>query len=58
MQDILYELRPCTPHELSTAKTKPAKCSDVRWRIELRRRAIKKADGNCHSFFPDPDRLR
>ena len=31
-------LGPMSPTELAKARTKPAGCSDVRWRIELRRR--------------------
>lgn len=51
-------LDPISPSSLAKAKVKPRNCSDVRWRIELRRRRAVKSH-NCHGVpcAPDPDRL-
>lgn len=52
------DLDPISPSSLAKAKVKPRNCSDVRWRIELRRRRAVKSH-NCHGVpcAPDPDRL-
>lgn len=39
---------------LRTARKKPLATSDVRWRIELRRRAMRR---DYLAWMPDPDRL-
>lgn len=49
------------PKSLAAAKVKPAGCSDVRWRIELRRRRTQRrlcgVNVVGHMVFPDPDAL-
>ena len=49
---------PVTLDHLMHAKTKPVNTSDVRWRMELRRRAMQKRLGNyCMTAVPHPDLL-
>ena len=49
---------PVTLGHLMHAKTKPVNTSDVRWRMELRRRAMQKRLGNyCTNAVPHPDLL-
>ncbi len=44
--------------ELARAKTKPANCSAVRWRMELSRRRMSRAcTGKLPYYLPDPDAL-
>ena len=54
--DAFSATKPVTFEVLSKAKTKPANTSAVRWRMELRRRALTKRFG-CKNLtlLPDPD---
>lgn len=42
---------------LSKAKRKPRNCSDARWRMELKRRAMSKHSAHFGCCLPDPDRI-
>ena len=54
--DAFSYAKPVTFEVLSKAKTKPANTSAVRWRMELRRRALAKRFGHKNlTFLPDPD---
>ena len=59
LRDACWEAtKPVRLGELMHAKTKPANTSDVRWRMELRRRAMQKRLGNyCMTAVPHPDLL-
>ena len=59
LRDACWEAtKPVRLGELMHAKRKPANTSDVRWRIELRRRAmLKRYDCHCLDVAPDPDML-
>lgn len=54
--DAMSATKPVTFEVLSKAKTKPANTSAVRWRMELRRRALAKRLGLKNlTLLPDPD---
>ncbi len=56
--DYIKATRPVTLDTLTRAPRKPKNTSDVRWRIELRRRAMAQRYGaQCLDFAADPDRL-
>ena len=56
--DCVSATKAITFDELSKAKTKPANTSAVRWRIELRRRAMAKRFGRKNlDMLPHPDTL-
>ena len=56
--DYIKATRPVTLDTLTRARKKPENTSDVRWRIELRRRAMQNRYGSqCLDLAPDPDRL-
>lgn len=56
--DYIKATRPVTLGTLTSARKKPKNTSDVRWRIELRRRAMARRYGaQCLDFAADPDRL-
>ena len=56
--DYIKATRPVTLDTLTRARKKPENTSDVRWRIELRRRAMAQRYGaQCLDFAADPDRL-
>ena len=56
--DYIKATRPVTLDTLTRAPRKPKNTSDVRWRIELRRRAMQNRYGSqCLDLAPDPDRL-
>ena len=53
--DAVSATKPVTFEVLSKAKTKPANTSAVRWRMELRRRALAKRFGPKNlNMLPDP----
>ena len=56
--DIVNATKPVSLTILMEATQKPENTSDVRWRIELRRRAMLKRYGcHCLDAAPDPDML-
>ncbi len=56
--DIGRRVEAISPDELARAKTKPANCSAVRWRMELSRRRMSRAcTGKMPYYLPNPDRL-
>ena len=56
--DAVSATKPVTFEVLSKAKTKPANTSAVRWRMELRRRALAKRIGHKNlTLLPDPDTI-
>ena len=56
--DAISSTKPVTFAVLSKAKTKPANTSAVRWRMELRRRALAKRFGHKNlDMLPNPDLL-
>ena len=56
--DYIKATRPVSAEHLARATRKPANTSEVRWRIELRRRAMARRYGaQCLDFAEDPDRL-
>ena len=56
--DIVNATKPVSLAMLMEATQKPENTSDIRWRIELRRRAMLKRYGcHCLDAAPDPDML-
>ncbi len=56
--DIGRRVEAISPDELARAKTKPANCSAVRWRMEISRRRMSRAcTGKLPYYLPDPDAL-
>lgn len=56
--DYVTATKPVTFEVLSKAKTKPANTSPMRWRMELRRRAMQRQLGPKNlTMLPDPDIL-
>ena len=56
--DYISASKPVTFEVLSKAKTKPANTSAVRWRMELRRRAMQRQFGPKNlTMLPDPNLL-
>ena len=54
--DYVSATRPVTFEVLSKAKTKPANTSAIRWRMELRRRAMARRFGKKNmDILPHPD---
>ena len=54
-RDVFSAAAPVTFYVLSRAKTKPANTSAVRWRMELRRRAMQRRFGRKNlDMLPDP----
>lgn len=57
--DVTYRYLPVSNDILFKARTKPKRCSDVRWRIELKRRAYVAQWGErSGDFLVDPDWIR
>ena len=57
--DVTYLGVPVSNDILFKATTKPKRCSDVRWRIELKRRAYAARWGQrSRDFLVDPDWIR
>jgi hypothetical protein len=57
-RNALEKTAPVSVEIIMKARKKPAGVSDVRWRIELRRRANKKRYSNGIFMAPSPDLLR
>ena len=56
--DAVSATKPITFNALAKAKKKPANTSAVRWRMELRRRALAKRFGHKNlNLLPDPDTI-
>ncbi len=54
--DVFSATAPVSFDKLSRAKTKPANTSDIRWRMELRRRAMARRYGQKNlDMLPHPD---
>ena len=54
--DAFSATAPVSFDKLSRAKTKPANTSDIRWRMELRRRAMARRFGKKNmDMLPHPD---
>lgn len=58
LYDAFSASKPVCFAVLAKARTKPANTSEVRWRMELRRRAMQKRFGQKNlDLLPDPDLL-
>lgn len=56
--DAISATKPITFNALAKAKKKPANTSPVRWRMELRRRAMQRQFGRKNlDMLPNPDQL-
>ena len=56
LTDVVSASKPVTFEVLSKAKTKPANTSAIRWRMELRRRAMQTRFGQKNlDLLPHPD---
>ena len=57
--DVTLMGKPISSEVLMRATKKPKRCSDVRWRIELKRRAYVAQWGErSRDFLVDPDLIR
>ena len=57
--DVTLMGKPISNEVLMKATKKPKRCSDVRWRIELKRRAYAARWGlRSRDFLVDPDLIR
>ena len=57
-RNLMEKIAPVSVEIIMKARKKPKGVSDVRWRIELRRRANKKRYSNGIFMAPNPDILR